>query len=120
MWKLLSTLRAAEDKPCLPRPHIWGLPQTRFRVYRAWNLGSGVQFKVWVLGVGVVRVQFRVWGAGGGGARPESLNLKLYILRLISCNLYPRPYLDPRSRRNNSPKHLKTAQKGIILHTFGV
>ena len=29
-------------------------------------------------------------------------------------------YLDPQSMKNNGPKPLKTAEKGIILHTFGV
>ena len=29
-------------------------------------------------------------------------------------------YLNPKSMENNSPKHPNTAQKAIILHTFGV
>ena len=31
-----------------------------------------------------------------------------------------RMYLHPKSMSNNSPKPIKTAQKVIILHTFGV
>ena len=29
-------------------------------------------------------------------------------------------YLGPKSRKNNSPEQSKTAQRAIILHTFGV
>ena len=31
-----------------------------------------------------------------------------------------KPYLDPKGRQNDSPKHLKMSQEAIILHTFGV
>ena len=31
-----------------------------------------------------------------------------------------RVYLDPKSRKNHSPKPIITAIKAIILHTFGV
>ena len=31
----------------------------------------------------------------------------------------PKPYLDPKSRKRNSPKTLNIDQKAIILHIFG-
>ena len=37
-----------------------------------------------------------------------------------SCCYSNYDYLDPKSMQNNSPKHLKLAQRAIILHTFGV